>query len=160
MNLYEIDASLAQAFEAAIDPDTGEILNEEMADAFEQLQIDRDKKIEGTACLIKNLRAEAAALKAEKDSLAARQRTAENKANSLSKYLAGYLNGDKFKTARAAISWRKSEAVEVVDASQLPAEYLVQQAPTPNKPEIKAALKAGNEIPGARLIENHNMIIK
>lgn len=160
MNLYEIESSLARAFEAAIDPDTGEILNEDMADEFERLQMDRDTKVENIACYIKNLRAEAAALKAEKDSLAARQKTAENRANSLSRYLAGYLNGDKFKTARASITWRKSEAVEVYDAALLTDDYLVIPQPSPNKAEIKAALKAGKDVPGTRLVENHNMIIK
>lgn len=160
MNLYEIDASMMAAFEAAVDPDTGEILDEAMAARFEELQIDRDTKIENLACWIKNLKSDAAAIKAEKDALAARQKSAERKAESLSRYLAGYLAGEKYKSARAAISWRRSEAVEITDAAMLTDEYLTFKAPEPNKAAIKAAIKEGAEVLGARLVENQNMSIK
>lgn len=160
MNLYDIDAGIAEAFNAAIDPETGEIMDESMAERFEQLQIDRDQKIENTACLIKNLRAEAAALKAERDALAARQKAAENKAESLSRYLAGFLNGEKFKSTRAAVSWRKSETLEVTDILQIPDEYLTYDMPKANKTAIKAAIKAGTEVPGVQIVQNMNMSIK
>lgn len=160
MTLYEIDSNMMAALEAAVDPETGEILDESMAEQFEQLQLDRDTKIENTACYIKNLKAEAAALKAEKDALAARQKAAERKAESLSKYLAGYLNGEKFKSTKAAISWRKSESLEVVDLLQIPDEYLTYKMPEANKTAIKAALKEGTEIPGVQIIQNMNISIK
>lgn len=160
MNLYEIDANLQAAFEKAIDPETGEILDEEMAKDFEQLTMDRDEKIENICLYIKNLKADAAALKAEKDAFAARQKTAEKRAESLCRYLDGYLNGQKFKTARTAVSYRKSEAVNVTDMAKVPEIYLTYGDPTANKSEIKAALKRGEEVPGAELVERNNMIIK
>lgn len=160
MNLYEIDAQMMVAFEAAIDTETGEVKDEEVLERFEQLQMDRDTKVENVAVFIKNLRAEAAALKAEKDALAKRQKAAENKADSLSKYLAGYLNGEAFKSARAAVSWRKSESVSVTDISKLPMEYLTFKPAEANKQEIKAALKAGKTVEGAELIQNMNMTVK
>lgn len=86
MNLYEIDKAIETAFNLAIDPETGEV-NEEQMMLLEMLEMDRDKKIENVACFIKNLRADAAAYKAEKDAFAKRQKQAENKAESLSNYL-------------------------------------------------------------------------
>ena len=35
MNLYEIDQKMMEAFAAAVDPETGEIIDEEMKDSFE-----------------------------------------------------------------------------------------------------------------------------
>lgn len=160
MNLYEINAELEAAFNAAIDPETGEILDESMAEQFEQLQVDRETKINNTACLIKNLKAEAAALKAERDAFAARQKTAERKAEALTKYLAGFLNGEKFKSTEVSISWRKSESLEVTDLLQIPDEYLTYKMPEANKTAIKAAIKAGTEVPGVQIVQNMNMSIK
>lgn len=160
MNLYEINAELEAAFNAAIDPETGEILDESMAEQFEQLQVDRETKINNTACLIKNLKAEAAALKAERDAFATRQKTAERKAETLTKYLAAFLNGEKFKSTEVSISWRKSESLEVTDLLQIPDEYLTYKMPEANKTAIKAAIKAGTEVPGVQIVQNMNMSIK
>lgn len=162
MNLYEIDANLQAAFEKAIDPETGEILDEEMAKDFEQLAMDRDEKIENICLYIKNLKADAAALKAEKDAFAARQKSVEKKVDSLMNYLSGFLNGEKYKAAdgRAVVSWRKSQSVEVKDVTKVPIEYLTMADPAPNKMEIKAAIKRGETVPGAELVEKYSMSIK
>lgn len=159
MRLYEFDSAIEDAFTKAIDHETGEIIDEDMAERFEQLQIDRDKKIEGIACMIKEFNADAIALKAEKDTLAARQRTAENRAASLKRYLEGYLGGEKFESARAAISYRKSVAVNVMDINSIPQEYLTIKVDA-NKTAIKNAIKNGDVVAGAELIENRNMVIK
>lgn len=98
MRLYEINAELENAFANAIDAETGEIVDEAMAERFEQLQIDRDVKIENIACLIKDISAEVAAIKAEKDALYARQKSAENKVTSLKKYLAACIGDETFKS--------------------------------------------------------------
>ena len=72
MNLFEIDEAIEKAFALAVDPETGEVDEERMV-LLEALHMERDKKIENIACLIKNLKADAAALKAEKDAFAKRQ---------------------------------------------------------------------------------------
>ena len=67
MKLYEID----QAIMDCIDMETGEIVNEEL---LNDLQMERDAKIENVALWIKELKAEAEALKAEKLAFAERQK--------------------------------------------------------------------------------------
>lgn len=78
-SLYEINAQIEQAWNAAVDPETGEIISEEAAQAVEQLTMAREDKIENLALYYKNLAAEAEALKNEKLALAARQSAAEKK---------------------------------------------------------------------------------
>ncbi len=153
MNLYEIDAAIMDC----IDEETGEIIDPAMLD---ELEMDRDAKIEQIALGIKNLNAEAAAIKAEKQSLDSRQKAAEKKAESLKNYLSGYLAGAKFKSPKVAISWRKSEAVEVDDIHQLPEEFLRYKEPEVNKTDLKAALQLGTEITGARLVQRQNIQIR
>lgn len=78
-SLYEINSQIEQAWGAAVDPDTGEIINEEALQELEQLGMQREEKLENLALFYKNLSAEAEALKAEKMRLAARQAAAEKK---------------------------------------------------------------------------------
>ena len=113
MNLYEIDQEIMNC----VDMETGEIIDPAR---LNELQMDRDTKIENIACWIKNLYADAEAFKTEKQSFADRQKAAENKAESLKKYLTNYLAGQKFSTPKVAISFRKTSSVNVTDISQLP----------------------------------------
>lgn len=159
-SLYQISAELEKAWEAAIDTETGEILDEEAMRAFDALSMAREEKIENIALAYKNVCAEAAALKAEKQSLAARQQAAENRAEWLKQYLSKSMNGEKFKTARVSIGWRKSESVQVDADAFLPDEYLTFKAPEPNKAIIKKALKAGEKIDGASLVTANSIQIK
>ena len=152
--LYEIDAAILNC----CDMETGEIID---ADALDALMMEREKKIENIALYIKNLTADAAAYKAEKEAFAAREAQATNKAANLKKYLTGALNGQKFNTALCAISFRRSEKVEIDEESAIPAEYMNEVVKrTPDKTAIKAAIKAGQEISGCRLVENQNISIK
>ena len=151
--LYEID----QAILDCVDMETGEIIDIEKLD---QLQMDRGRKIENTALYIKNLLSDAAAIKEEKDKLAERQRVCEGKARRLKGYLSEYLAGEKFKTPKVAISYRRSESVNVSDIWKIPEEYLKYKDPEVNKTAIKAVIKSGGEIPGAQLVETQNIQIK
>ena len=158
MTIYEID----QAIMECVDLETGEIIDTEQLD---KLQMERDTKLENVACWIKDLKAEAEALKNEKQALAERQKVAENKAESLKKWLAYALQGEKFKTTKCAISFRKSEAVEVTDEglNNLMKEHdelLTYKAPEPNKTAIKQALKDGLNVAGVQLVQNTSTIIK
>lgn len=153
MNLYEIENEILNC----VDMETGEIVDIEK---LESLQMERDQKIENIGCWIKNLLADAKALKEEKDNLAARQKSAENKAASLKEYLSSYLNGEKFKTAKVAISYRKSDSVDISEGAVIPEEYLKYSDPTPDKIGLKAALKAGEKFPGISIVTSSNIQIK
>lgn len=160
MKLWEIDNALMDLF----DPETGEITDAELWDA---LQMERESKLEGVACWIKNLLSDADALKQEKDNLAAREKAARNKAERLSAWLEQALAGEKLNTAKCAVTYRRSEAVEIADegafmayAQQECDDLLTYKPPVPNKTAIKAAMKDGRDIPGVMLLVKQNMSIK
>ena len=159
MKLYEIDNAIMEC----IDFETGEIIDTEKLD---ELQMERDAKIENVALWIKGLKAEAEAIKNEKQALAERQRVAENKAESLKNWLAYALNGEKFKTAKCSISYRNSESVEVTEEG-LEAlmrdheDLLTYKTPEPNKKAIKDAIKNdGLTVAGVQLLQKTSTIIK
>lgn len=164
MTLYEISYELEEAFNAAIDPETGEIIDEEAKARLDALMMEQEEKIEGIALWIKNLRSDAEALKAEKLAFQKRQQTAENKAASLERYLAVCLgSGNRFASNRVAISWRKSDSVELAEGKtvyDIDTHYVKVAEPTLDKAAVKKALKAGEQIDGVVLVEKQNMQIR
>ena len=158
MKLYEIDNAILDC----IDLETGEVIDTERLDA---LNMERDAKIENVVLWIKDLMAEANAIKVEKQKLAERQKIAENKAESLKKWIAYALSGQKFITAKCAVSFRNTESVEVTEEG-LEAlmkehdELLTYKAPEPNKKAIKDAIKDGLSVAGVQLVQNVSTIIQ
>lgn len=162
MKLYEIDNAIG-AFQPEIDEETGELLN---ADALDALQMERDKKIESTCLLYKNLDADVAALDAEIKELTKRRDAKKNRRDGVKKYIEYALKGETFETARCKVGYRKSQSCNVADDSVFwswavdHTEYVRRKDPEPNREEIKKALLAGKEIPGAALVEKVSMNIK
>lgn len=154
MTLYEID----QQIMSCVDMDTGEIVD---MDKLSELQIERETKLENIALWIKNLKAEEAALKAEKDAFAEREKQTKAKREKLSEWLTGALNGEKMSTSKVSISFRKSESVKISDIDAIPMNYIVETiTESPDKVAIKAALKNGLDVPGCELELKNNISIK
>lgn len=163
MTLYEINNAILEAIAEGLDPETGEIVNTEALDA---LTAARDEKIDNIACYIKNLTADAKAIREEEVKLAERRRAMENKAERLTKYLSESLAGEKFASPRCQIGWRKGTKVEVTGEFLQWAmmdghdDLLNYNDPKPSLSAIKDALKSGMEIPGAELVTTNSIQIK
>lgn len=158
MTLYQINQQIEEAFYSGMDPETGEIIGD--LSSLDALQIAREEKIENICLFYKNLMSDAEAIRAEEKKLAERRRACENHADRLKKYLADNLQGEAFKTPRAAVSWRRSTSVNVTDLWAITEEYLKMEDPKPIKTEIAKALKAGKEVTGAELVESQSMSIR
>ena len=152
MNLYEIHHEIMSCW----DEETGEVLD---VQKFDAMQMALEDKLEGIGCYIKNLEAEAAALKLEEQAFAARRKRAENKAASLKNYLSGYLQGCPFETLRVKISFRKSESLELSESAVVPEEFLKYTVAV-DKAELKKAVKSGLVLDGVQLIQKQNINIK
>lgn len=156
-NLYQIRQEI-EAFEYEIDEETGELLN---ALDWDELNMAYEEKIENIACYIKNLASDVLAFKAEEENIAKRRKSVEKKIDFLKGLLAEHMGGEKFSTAKCAVSFRRTEKVEVSDVELIPAELLrVKTTVEADKTAIKAALKSGREINGCRLVENISTQIK
>lgn len=154
MKLYEID----QAIMDCLDEETGEIID---LDKLNSLMVEREKKIEGVALWYKNLAAEEEMCKKEKKAFEEREKRANAKKESLKKWITGALEGQKFSTAKCAITFRNSEQVLMMDDATIPKEFQrIKTSVEPDKDAIKAALKNGQIIPGFALQQNLNATIK
>lgn len=163
MKIYEIDREIAALLDGGIDEETGELLVD--TEALEELQMAREEKVENLALAVKNLTAEAHAIRDEEEALAKRRKQTESKADRARQYLAFILAGEKFKTPRVAVGYRKSTRLELaqnfVEWAQAYDETLLRyKLPEPDKVTITARLKAGEEIPGASLVESQSITIK
>ena len=168
MKLYEI-AEEYQNFLDAVE--AGEIPEEALADTLESISSLLEDKADNIACLIKNMTAEAAAIKAEEDKLAERRKTKERRIEGLKKYLSFALQQSgktKIETARNNISFRKTppklivedEAAFKIWASTEKPEFLTFKDPDINKNAVKSAIAAGVEIRGAHLESGVSMTIR
>ena len=161
MKIYEIDREIEGLLNEV--DENGEILFD--TDKLESLQMERDKKVENLALAVKNLTAEAAAIKAERDALMERQKQTEREADRAKKYLEFVLHGDTFKTARVAVSYRNSSRLEVDEgfiawAKRRAKNLLTIKEPEPNKTAIKEALKRNEKVPHVQMVTVQNMQIK
>jgi hypothetical protein len=154
MTIYEIDAAILDC----IDMETGEVID---IDRLNALEMERDQKVSNVACWVKDLKAEAEAIKAEKQSLDKRQRAAENKAEQLKNYLTYVLNGTKYKDARVSISYRRSESVQCSDdaINTLPDEFIKVEKSV-KKTELKEAMKNGQTFEGCEIVTKDSIQIR
>lgn len=158
MSIYEID----DAITSLVDMETGEIEDERR---FDELQMERTRKIENTGCYYKNLIAEAKAMKEEEASLARRRKAVENKAERIKNLLAYALRGEKFESPRVRCSYRKAKSVQVdgsfVAWAQTHAnDLLAFKEPVPNRTAIKAALEDGREVEHAEIVTNESLQVR
>ena len=160
MTLYEIN----QEMTSLIDPETGELKDYE---AFEELSMAREEKIDNMAKWVLDLEAEAKVVKERADELAKRAQSAKKKAERLKEYLQEYLAGEKRKTADYTIGYRRTESVEITDEDRAIAwlmehdeDALTYQQPKISKTAVKEILKSGREVPGAELVERQSMSVR
>lgn len=160
LSIYHIN----QAIAALCDPETGEITDWE---AFDALQMAREEKLENVACYYKNTVAEAREIKAEENELAKRRKVLEARSERLKGYLERELEGQKFQTAKCAVTFRNTPHVEVSDPT-LAIDWALTHGhgdivtfgePTISKTELQKLLKT-EEIPGAELVYSLSCGIK
>lgn len=138
----------------------------EVAAMLDAIEHDIERKAENIAHLIRHLDAESAAILEWAEHAKARAKAIDNRAQALRDYLAGALASvgvEQIKRPGIVIGWRKSSAVVIDDAAQIPAEYMRQKpppAPEPDKKLIGDDIKLGVIVPGARVEQRKTLNIK
>ncbi len=161
MTLYEIRKDYLDALNNIEVNEDGEVLN---IDAIEQAEGAFLDKAESVAIYIKNLTAEAKAIKEEEKAQASRRISLEKKIDRLTQYLDINLRDvgrDDFKTAKVEVTYRASERLIVDDESIIPDDYkeLVTEMKV-SKDSIKRAIKAGAVVEGAHIEKCKNIRVK
>lgn len=121
------------------------------------------EKVESYCKIIKQLQSDIEMYKGEIDRLTARKKSAENGVDWMKSALLGFMQAsgqDKVKAGSFAVTTATTQAVEITDESAIPCIYLVEQPPKIDKISIKNALKAGEKISGAELVNNTGVRIR
>lgn len=141
-----------------------------LRDTLDGIGGELEDKAADIAVIIKEMTAEAAALREEEYNLAERRKAKENRVKWLTQYLADNMQAAglaKVDRPRATLSFRKSKGVRIDDeegfilwAEQAGQDRFLNVKTTVNKTAIRDALKAGDELPGAVIEERQSLQIK
>lgn len=159
---------LAQEYRASADRLADLDLDERtVLDTLDGMSGELEAKATNVAMFIRNLEASAVAIREAEGQMAARRKSIEARAKRMNEYLlhnmqfAGVL---KIESPHFALVVRNNPPAVVIDDSwQIPAEFMKQPEPPPPAPDktaIKEAIKAGREVPGARLTQGVRLEIK
>jgi hypothetical protein len=160
MNLYEITR---EAQELAFLLETDE-LTPELEAALHINQFQLQEKAGNYAKVIANIQSDSDAIDQEIKRLKAMKESKDRAITRLKDALreAMLVSAiDKIESPLFKLLLRRSESVEVDIVETLPAEFInIKNVVTADKVAIKEAIKRGENITGARLIENFNLQIK
>ncbi len=159
--LWKIDETLLALMES-IETCPDELKPELQADI--ELYLGKEvAKVDQTAHVLASLEYEEKAAGDEIERLAERKRVAKAARERLESYLCRIIaarGGSPLKGQTNTLSVRTSDAVVIMDADAVPAEYIVEKTvvtKSPDKTAIKKALKAGVDIPGVDLEFRSNL---
>jgi predicted transcriptional regulator len=161
MKLYEITEALEAVLSGSfyVDEETGEYFDSTDLDA---LSMALNEKLEGCGCQLKNWQADIDAIKAEETRLRERRQTLERRYESLKAYVQQQMErtGETVETSKVSMKLRRSVTVEVAEGFN-DARYLVRtETVKPDKKAIRDALKKGEFVEGAELVEHQNLQLK
>ena len=169
MKLYEVNQMIEGIFEQLVDPETGEIgENEALLAQLDSLQMERSRILEYLAKLVLNTRSQMAALKEEEKRLKERRASLERKDTRLMEILDRECAGEKTDCGVATVCYRKTTKVEVGDDATA-VSWLMDHghtqcyrvpAPEISKAEVKKLLAAGTEVPGVALVQDYSCSLR
>ncbi len=130
---------------------------------LDELAIQEAEKADAVAYAVRKRQAEVEFLKSEEDRIRSRRKAMESRLILFREYLADVFqrNGlQKVKGIKSTLFLRKSSSVEIVDMRELPSEYVQTRIEyVPRKTQIKDALKGGQTVPGAQIVERQSLVI-
>lgn len=132
--------------------------------ALGQVEDDINTKIENICKVIKEIEADSIGIDEEIKRLSALKKQKENAVKKLKEYVEFEMNGiglNKVEGKLFKISFRKSKVVKVLDETKIPKEFIkVKTTESISKTDLGKALKNGEIIEGAELVENKTLQIK
>lgn len=138
-----------------------------IADTIEGLTGELTVKATNVAMFIRNIESTAEAIKSAEKQMAERRRTLEKRSESVRVYLQRCMESSgitKIESPHFVLTIKKNpDSVIVDDEKQIPSEFMRQPEtppPAPDKTAIKAAIKSGVDVPGARLECRNRLDIK
>ena len=165
-SLYDLTQegkALYDALIASVDEATGEV-DISLVAALAKNQEAWEKKAEAVAYVIRQFDEYADRVEREIARLTAMKKRISRERDRVKSGLAAAcdaLGVEKVQGVYATISFRRSEETIIDDEAELPEEFVTAKTTySANKAAIKAAIKAGRDVPGAHIEQKRNIQIK
>lgn len=158
MNLFEMTVAASELYALLTNGEIDEQIFEDTLAAMGTAE-----KLESYCKVIRQLEADAEMLKAEKDRIEKKKKTAENSIDRMKKAVADFMNAQGTKKATAGtftVALSESKAVKVLDESKVPEMFFVKQDPKIDKKTILKLLRDGKTVEGCELQTNEGVRIK
>jgi len=139
---------------------------EAVADTLESIGGEVEAKAQAVAMMARSLDADAAACEQWARQSGDLSKAYSARANALREYLAQTMTAcgiQRISGPGVTLSFRASHAVVIEEAALIPAQYMTTPKPAepaPDKAAIKAAIKLGEDVPGARIETRQNLQVK
>ena len=168
MNFYDVTKDYIERMEyleQGINSETGEMTENknQLAIWTEELTKDLKDKSVNVIAVVRNNELTIEAIENEIKRLKVMKESLENKLDKFKNYIKGAMlvNGiEKIDTNLGSIKFTKSTSTEIYDESLVDSRFKeIVTTEKISKEKIKKALKAGEEVQGARLVENKNLKI-
>jgi len=167
LTLFQIAAEYRNITDVLMDAGVDE---QTLNDTLEAEVWPLELKAQNYGFVIRNLQATAASIKEAEEQMKARRQSIEKRAAALADRLKVGLEiagVSKLDCPHFALTIKKNPpSVEIWDEKQIPAEFMrtpeppPPPSPSPDKAAIKDAIKAGREIPGAKMTQATRLEIK
>lgn len=168
MKFYDVAKDYIERMEyleQGINAETGEMTDNanQLAIWTEELTQDLKDKSTNVIAVVRNQELTIEALDNEIKRLKAMKEAREKALNKFKTYIKSAMltnNIEKIETTIGTIKFTKSTSTEIYDEKLIDKKFIeVVTTEKISKEKIKAALKAGEEVQGARLVENKNLKI-
>lgn len=160
MKLHQISSKIREIFDAI--GEDGEVC-EDALNALQQMEVEFSTKVESTAVVISEMIAESEALDSEIKRLQGRKRVRDNNVERLKDHLRHAMQeaGEAKVTGDRYTVTLGKPGVSVAIEGDVPEQYqrVVPETRVPDKTAISKALKAGETVTGATLVEGKARIL-
>lgn len=166
MNFYDVTKDYIEKMEyleLGINAETGEISEDknQLAIWNQELTQDLKNKSANIIAVVRNQELTIEALDTEIERLKGLKKLRENQLNKFKDYIKNVMlvnQIEKIDTVLGSIKFTKSTSTEIYDESLIDKKFIeIVTTEKISKEKIKSALKAGEEVQGARLIVNKNL---
>lgn len=164
LTLYEISNNYVQALDFLTDPEL-DLPMEAINDTLEGLSGEFEEKAVNVAMFLRNMETTAEAIKVAEETMAKRRKALESRAA----WLKGYLKANMERSGITRIDCpffklavqKNGGAVNITDEDAIPEQYKEAVITWKiGKTAIKAAIKAGETVPGAEFVSGTHLVIK
>lgn len=160
MKLYELTSNFNQLQQIIEDGADQEAIHDTLQAIDEAI----DDKVQGAALLIRNIEAQAAAIKVEEKRLSDRRKFFENNCKNIKDYLYQQMvavDKRRVKGALVTVGIQKNPAsLEIATDAVIPPEYMISQEPKVDKKALLAAVKDGLQWDGITLKQGESVRIR